>query len=113
MFGCGDAALCPSWFFQGSWHWDLFDDVVDHHLDGHTVAGRVRAEPDSVSEDVSRQLLDVLRIDLLAPVHQQRPDFHEASPGDGGSRRTAEVDTFLDQLRRRPLQPLAFSVVRT
>src|SRR4029434_6034956 len=35
-----------------SWHGHVGDDVVDHHLDGHAVAGGMRPEPHAMAEDV-------------------------------------------------------------
>src|SRR5262245_46645988 len=84
----------------GSWYSHPVDDVVDHFVGGEAVAGGVRAEPDPVAEDVRRQILDVLRVNLGALPDEQRPDLGQAAPADDGARRRSEVDTMLDQVRR-------------
>src|SRR5215468_10662415 len=97
----------------GSWYSDPVDDVIDHFVGGEAVAGGVRAEPDPVAEDVRRQILDILRVDLGALPDEQRPDLGQATPADDGARRRSEVDTVLDQVRRRSYVPVGFRVVRT
>src|SRR5262249_19563863 len=49
----------------------LVDDVGDHGVGRESMAGRVRAEPDAMAEDVGREILDVFRVDLGAPAHEQ------------------------------------------
>src|SRR6266540_6358646 len=99
--------------FSRSRDCDAFDHVVDDDVRGEAVAGRVRAEPDAVAQDVRREILNVLRVHLRSLPDQQRPDFREPSPADDRARGRTEVDAVLDQLRRRVSVPVGFGVVRT
>ncbi len=58
-----------------------------------------------------REFLNVLRVDLGALALEQRPDLGEASPADDRARRGAEIDAALDELGRRPGQPVRVRVV--
>ena len=58
----------------------------DHQLGGQSVAGGVRAQPDAVAEDVRRQILDVLGIDLVAAADEQRPHLGQPAPDDDRAR---------------------------
>src|SRR5215212_8147550 len=68
--------------FARSWHRHALDDVVDDHFNGDAVTGGMRPQPHAMSENVPRQVLDVLRIDFRATAQQQRPHLDEAPPGD-------------------------------
>src|SRR5262245_9657044 len=69
------------------------------------MAGRVRAEPDAMSQHVPGEILDVVWIDFVPPSPKKGPDLDEASPADGGARRGAEVHVFFDQIRWRMMMP--------
>src|SRR3954449_9213733 len=56
----------PSCLRGGSWNGDPIDDVGDDAVGGQAVAGRVRPEPDAMVEDVRREILDVVGVDLGA-----------------------------------------------
>src|SRR5688500_15566798 len=71
------------------WDWRSFDDVFDHRLGGEAVARGVRPQPEPVAEHVRREILDIFRIHLVAPAHQQRPYLGEAPPDDDRARRRA------------------------
>ena len=71
---------------------------------GQAVAGRVRAEPDAVAEDVAAPDPGCPPDSTsVALAHEQRPDLGQAAPADDRARRRAEIDAALDQLRRRAM----------
>src|SRR5262245_1519771 len=67
-------------------HRHRIDDVVDDHVYGDAVARRVRTEPDAVRQHVTRQLLDVLGINVGAAVHEQCPHLDQPAPADRRAR---------------------------
>src|SRR3954462_1531643 len=88
-----------TFYVRRSWNRHPLDDVGDHAVGGQAVAGGVWAVPEAAAEDIDGEILDVFGIDLGPLADQQRPDFGQASPADDRTRRGAEIDAVLDQLR--------------
>src|SRR5256885_7608592 len=79
----------------------LVDDVVDHHLNRHAMAGGMRTEPYAMAQDIASEILDVFGIDLVATAIQQRPYFDQPAPADRRAGRGPEVDALFDHFRGR------------
>src|SRR5688572_20683947 len=79
---------------------------------GDAVAGRVRPEPDAMTEDVLRQVLHVFWIHFRTLVHEQRPHFHETPPANRRARGRAKIDMLFDHVGWRSMLPIGVLVVR-